>query len=254
MAKGTDIIKGCNYRMVAYPESVAPDFIDRLKGMGVQHFAVSMLHDKDVYSYDEFNEDGELVHRAGDIKKPHYHIFIKFSGSVTWKTVYDRIAKPLGFVLDHKADKCLVFCEATGLRYFLHLDDPDKFQYPIEYLDQCFFFGYDIKKLEEIFLATNYRVSMILDCKKIVCAYDICYFNKLMDYLELVQAFDLLEFITFTGRNAIKEYIKDRCLENYGDYKVSPSKREQFCATHNITPIEQVLDDLRSKDASYRVD
>ena len=242
----TKDIKGCNYRMVGYQESVAPDFLDKLKEMGVP-FAVSLLHDKDVYEHDEFNEDGSLKHRAGDIKKPHFHVFIKFSGGTTWKTVFERVAKPLGLVLSPIPQKCLAFSEVTALRYFLHMDDPEKYQYGIDNLSLCTFYGYDEKKLQEIFYSSSARVSYFLDLKKIINAYDIIYLNKLFDYLEVCQMWDGIEYLSMSGRNAIKDYIKDRCLEIYGNYKPSDGARHNYCVSHGITPIEEQLEKLQSE-------
>ena len=184
----TKNIKGCNYRLIGYPESMHPHVLDKLKEMGVP-FAVSTLHDRDRFDSDTYDENNTLVHRAGDLKKAHYHFFIKFAGGTTWKTVHDRIAEPFGLVLDQNPSKCLAFSEAIALRYFLHLDDPDKFQYGLSELDSCFFYGYDSKKLEEIFSSNSYRVSYLLDLKRLIYAYDILFVNQLIDYLELTKYF-----------------------------------------------------------------
>lgn len=242
----TKEIKGCNYRMVGYTESCHPDLINELKKLGVP-FAVSLLHDKDKYETDQFNDDGSIKHRAGDIKKSHFHVFIKFSGGTTWKTVKERVAAPLGLVLSSNVSECLVFSEVVALRYFLHLDDPEKYQYGIENLSLCTFYGYEEKKLQEIFYSSSARVSYFLDLKKIINAYDIIYLNKLFDYLEVCQMWDAIEYLSMSGRNAIKDYIKDRCLEIYGNYKPSDGARHNYCVSHNLTPIEEQLEKLKSE-------
>lgn len=242
-------IKGCIYRALGYPESQDPNVIQKLKDMGLSSFAVSCLHDKDRFDSDQWDENGNLVHRAGDLKKAHYHYVFKFSGGTTWKTVYERICKPLGLVLSPLPQECLAFSDATALRYFLHLDNPEKFQYGIESLDLCQFFGYNERKLEEIFLSSNARVSYFIECQKLICAYDIIYYNWLCDYLILCQAYDLLEYVTFSGRTAVLEYIKNRCGEIYGEYNLKKfvAERHKFLEDHNITPIESVILDLKEK-------
>lgn len=237
-------IKGCNYRCLGYPESMAKDTIDRLKNMGLLAFAVSTLHDKDRFTSDEFDDDGKLVHRAGDLKKAHYHFFLKFSGGTTWKTVYERICKPLGLVLSPKPDECLAFSEATALRYFLHLDNPEKYQYSIDCLDTCLFFGYSDKKLEEIFLSNSARVSYFLDIKKLVCAYDILFYNKLVDYLEACKAYDLIDYVIVSGRSSCREYIKDRCLYIYGDFKPSLEQIQGYREAHSIPDLDEAIAEL----------
>lgn len=245
----TKNIKGCNYRLIGYPESMHPHVIDKLKEMGVP-FAVSTLHDRDRFDSDQYDEDNTLVHRAGDIKKAHYHFFIKFAGGTTWKTVHDRIAEPYGLVLDQNPSKCLAFSEAIALRYFLHLDDPDKFQYGLSELDSCFFYGYDQKKLEEIFSSNSYRVSYLLDLKRLIYAYDILFVNQLIDYLELTKSFDVIEFVSFTGRHAVRDLIKDRAIQIYGEYKPSEGKRAEYVQRKGITPIEDILRELEENNLS----
>lgn len=42
--------------------------------------ALAILHDKDKYTKDKFDEEtGDLIHKEGDYKKPHYHVYMRFS-------------------------------------------------------------------------------------------------------------------------------------------------------------------------------
>lgn len=40
---------------------------------------IYILHDKDVYVSDVLDENGTVLHRKGDLKKPHFHVFMKFN-------------------------------------------------------------------------------------------------------------------------------------------------------------------------------
>jgi hypothetical protein len=99
-----------NWSFFVYPDSAPQNWRDILDD---EHFAwiESPLHDKDV------DADGE-------IKKPHWHVFVSFNGVQTYETVKEitnrlnsphpqHVKSPIGTV-----------------RYMIHLDNPEKFQYP----------------------------------------------------------------------------------------------------------------------------
>lgn len=73
-------------------------------------WAMSPKHENDV------NPDGEK-------KKPHWHLLVSFSGPTTWN-VAQAISEELGLPIPQ-------ICRNTRgmVRYFLHLDNPEKAQY-----------------------------------------------------------------------------------------------------------------------------
>jgi hypothetical protein len=94
---------------IAYPESMPENWRDILAELGVP-WACSPLHDEDVY-------DG------GEKKKPHYHFVLSFSGPKSFdqvKEITDKLNAPI-------PDKC--HSVRGAVRYFLHLDSPEKFNY-----------------------------------------------------------------------------------------------------------------------------
>jgi len=95
---------------VVYPESAPSDWRDLLDQHHIE-WAESPLHDKDV------NE------ATGEVKKPHWHIVLAFDGPKSDEQIAE-ILQPLNCPI---AQKChsLKGC----VRYFAHLDNPDKFQY-----------------------------------------------------------------------------------------------------------------------------
>ncbi len=79
-----------------------------------------ILHDKDTYSNDVIDKDtNELVNRAGDLKKPHYHFIISFKNP----RKADKLKEELK--LSH-IETCNFYFYS---RYLIHLDDKDKYQY-----------------------------------------------------------------------------------------------------------------------------
>lgn len=64
--------------LVLYPENEAHS-LAYLALTGCQYSALCVLHDKDTYIEDKIDEEtGEFLHKAGDLKKNHYHFYIKF--------------------------------------------------------------------------------------------------------------------------------------------------------------------------------
>lgn len=100
---------------VLYPDDDSHvEAIAKLQSGGYNFAAV--LHDKDVY------EDGE---HAGELKKPHWHIVIRFKNAV-WNTA---IAKELGITPNY-----LEACKDvdSSLLYLVHYGNEKKAQYDYE--------------------------------------------------------------------------------------------------------------------------
>lgn len=100
---------------VLYPEDPTHTAcIEKLQSGGYNFAAI--LHDKDVY------EDGE---HAGELKKPHWHIVVRFKNAV-WNTA---IAKELGITANY-----LEACKNVdaSLLYLVHYGNDEKAQYDYE--------------------------------------------------------------------------------------------------------------------------
>lgn len=104
--------KGRDWTFIVYPESAPANWRTILDETHLR-WIESPLHDKDA------NADGEA-------KKEHYHILLIFDGPVTEKQVL-KIIEPLNTPIPKKVGS------SRGLvRYMAHLDNPEKFQYPID--------------------------------------------------------------------------------------------------------------------------
>lgn len=106
-----DVERSCNWCGVWYPEDPTHyTAMERLQECGLPFAAC--LHHSDL--------DDE-----GLVKKPHWHVVITFRYQKTTTAA----AKELGV-----APNYLQACRDRdgALRYLIHLDNPDKFQYPIE--------------------------------------------------------------------------------------------------------------------------
>lgn len=77
-----------------------------------------IIHDQDLDKDDEF-------------KKAHCHVVISIQGSAKWNTA---LAKDLG-ITENYIQKCRDLNKA--LKYLIHFDEPDKYQYNFEDVQGC---------------------------------------------------------------------------------------------------------------------
>lgn len=104
------------FNLKAYPDSI-PDMIENiLKQLPTLREYAYILHNNDI-------DDN------GQIKKPHYHIYLKF----TKKLRYTTIAKAFNIAANSELISAVKDSKKL-VRYFVHLDDLEKFQYPLEQL------------------------------------------------------------------------------------------------------------------------
>lgn len=87
---------------------------------------VGILHDKDAWT--EEDEQQNPDHKAGELKKPHYHIILKFT-QARWNTA---LADDLGIACNY-LERCRSFDSAAV--YLVHDGLSDKYQYDSEALE-----------------------------------------------------------------------------------------------------------------------
>ena len=86
-----------------------------------------ILHDKDFYTEETFDDFGHLLGHMGDLKKPHYHVVIAtpyavaISDIATWLGIAQRFIDNLKNTNRYKG----------MILYLTHINHPEKFQYPI---------------------------------------------------------------------------------------------------------------------------
>lgn len=107
------------FTFVFYPDE--KNFLDIMEEVINQDTAF-ILHDKDI------NDDGKL-------KKPHYHVVVKFKDAKTCTSVAKifHLLNSDGEIASNRVDLC---CKGKkdfkgALRYLTHANTPDKFQYPL---------------------------------------------------------------------------------------------------------------------------
>jgi hypothetical protein len=122
----------------------------------------SPYHDKDI------NPDGTP-------KKPHWHVMIYFEG----KRSFDQIVDLVNLINSPIPQPVL---SAQGLiRYFIHLDNPEKFQYNM--LDIVPHQGIDITKY--FFPSETQHIAYLHQMFDFINQQDIRYYSDLLDYARL---------------------------------------------------------------------
>lgn len=114
------------YRFLMYPESAKEGWLDYIRD-NCAVYIISPLHDKDVK---ETDENGEVVY-----KKAHYHVLLKFSSKKSLEQIIETF-EGIGAHIDKtkplSKNKSLVSDPEHTIRYMIHADDKDKYQYDIK--------------------------------------------------------------------------------------------------------------------------
>lgn len=78
-----------NWTFLIYPESAPENWEDILKGLKIPCI-ISPLHDKDVWTKEDEQKDPS--HKAGTLKKAHYHIMLLYQGKKSYEQVFEAIS------------------------------------------------------------------------------------------------------------------------------------------------------------------
>jgi len=174
------------FEMILYLETESYDIKEVLKNIRGERYYAYCLHDNDI------DENGK-------IKKPHYHIIIRFDNARTQEQVAKKFGVPVNYINNIRNERSYV-------RYLIHFDDKEKYQYlqrDIEcsrsyerFINKCF----DDKEtedeiLENIFCYVNELISQKYNYHDIII--------KLVKYINI----NAYETIYKRYRVEIKDYI-----------------------------------------------
>lgn len=142
-----------NYTLILYPEDITHMYA--LTIIQQKYDYVMILHNKDVL-------------KSGEPKKEHYHVVIHFKSARYKKAV----AKELGI-----EENYITGCDLKAqLRYLIHIDDKDKYQYEIDEVKGT------LKKLFLDYIEVN-RKNMSIEIKEIIQGIEE---NKILTIKELM--------------------------------------------------------------------
>lgn len=173
-----------NFGFVVYPDSAPSNWRDILDDEHIM-WAESPLHEFDV------NETGEC-------KKPHWHVAIAFDSVKTIDQV-KKLIEPLN---------CSIPIPLNSLRgmvrYFAHLDNPEKYQYPVDQI--IGHGGLDVADLLRI--SASARYSMIRKMCQFCAESNITEFYQLMDYAMAEKYEDWFPLLCDNSAYIVNQYIK----------------------------------------------
>lgn len=128
-----------NWLFIVYPES-APDCWQEFLSRQNVPFCVSPLHDRDLTD-------------LGELKKPHYHCALCFDGLKS----SDQVRSFTDLI--NATNPIPALSLRSSIRYFCHLDSPDKFKYSID--DMRSFCGFN--HYEFLNLSISEELSIMRD-------------------------------------------------------------------------------------------
>jgi hypothetical protein len=114
-----------NWAFIGYTDSLPNNWKDFLSEEGLT-WACSPLHDKDI---------NETTTSEDKTKKAHYHFLLKFDGKKSFEQVSE-ITKKLNATIPQPCNNLV-----GAVRYFLHMDNPEKAQYKREEIQEGGGFG-----------------------------------------------------------------------------------------------------------------
>lgn len=148
--------RSSNWLFCVYPDSLPDDWLDYLESTHVQT-CISPIHDRD-------------KNATGDDKKPHYHVLVRFESLKSLEQVKEQYQYLNGTIP--------IICQSVrgSVRYFCHLDNPEKAQYKPE--DIKVLNGFDVSEVNKPTDTQIYKT--IKDIVKYIVDNQICYYIDLL--------------------------------------------------------------------------
>ena len=181
------------FSFIIYPESAPNNWRSIIDEFHVS-WAESPLHEFD-------------VEPTGEIKKPHWHIVLNFDSVKSLDQVKELI-KPL-----HGSIPIPLNSVRGMVRYFAHLDNPEKYQYPVDQI--IGHGGMDVHDLLRMSASARYNVI------RKMCVYvkenDITEFFQLMDYAAQFHYEDWFPLLCDNSAYVVNQYIKSNRQRVWGE-------------------------------------
>lgn len=113
--------RGRVHVLLLYPDDVT--HVEAMDKISQSYDYAACLHDRDYWT--EEDEKKDPTHKAGELKKPHYH-FVLRTPNATWNTA---LCKELG-IEENYCRQAKKF--ENALQYLIHYNDTDKATYGID--------------------------------------------------------------------------------------------------------------------------
>lgn len=178
------------WECIVYPESAPENWRDLLDEYHVE-WCESPLHEFD-------------VNPTGELKKPHWHVVISFDGPKSYDQVCE-ITAPLNCPAPQKCHSL-----KGSVRYFIHLDNPEKYQYPRSGI--VGHGGFDVTAA--LAPSSAQRYALIAEMQDFVRDNGIMEFQDLMNYARDERFEDWFPLLCDNSAYVIGQYIKSQRHRN----------------------------------------
>lgn len=185
------------WTLIFYPDSAPADWEEELTQLHMRIW-VSPLHDADTWT--PTDEKKDPAHKAGTLKKPHYHLIAQYEVQVdraTFLADFGCLNGPQSV----KAVRSLI----SMVRYLVHADDPDKAQY--QKSDVKVFGGAEIDLVEQ--LGSHERHEQLRAMRKFIREKQIVDYCDFVDYCDECEA-TWAALLDDNSSYTIEKYIKSR--------------------------------------------
>ena len=179
-----------NWTFILYPESCVKDFKKVISDMHIEA-VLSPLHDKD-------------IDPTGEPKKPHYHVMMCFPGNKSFDQMND-ISKSLGGTFPQP-----VLNTRSMTRYFIHMDNPDKYQY--SRFEMLSWGGVDIDEMLKPVKALRYQC--ISEMTDYIIEHNITEFSALFIYARKNRYDDWFQYLCDNSAVVINSFISSLRNQN----------------------------------------
>lgn len=175
-----------NWTCVVYPDSAPDNWRDILDDLHIP-WVESPLHDRDV------NADGEP-------KKSHWHVMLLFSSNKSYEQVKD-ITSLLCAPNPQK-----VASARSMVRYFAHIDNPEKYQY-----DKSLIVAHGGAEIDRYLSATtSERYQIIADMMDFIDDNNILEMEDILRYSRRERFLDWFPLLCDNSAYIIAQYIKSK--------------------------------------------
>lgn len=181
-----------NWAFLVYPESVNSEWRDTLDELHTPWFE-SPLHDKD-------------INPTGEQKKPHIHVILTFESMKSYNQICE-ITSSIGATYPQPCENVRGY-----VRYFCHIDNPEKYQYNIE--DIISHNGADLQEYLKPNSSTRYQY--IKEMINFINEYNIIEFNDFMCIAMQSHYDDWFPLLCDNSAIVIREVIKSK-RHSYGN-------------------------------------
>lgn len=189
-----------HWTFIMYPDSAQENWKEILKSTHIRS-AISPLHDKD-------------LNPTGDEKKPHWHVMLEYDSLKSYDQIKDFLSEIFtgGYTIPQ-----IVQSPVGMIRYFIHMDNPEKFQY--KWADITVYNGFDLSKYDsytenEIDHLIS-EITIFIDDNNILEYADLVAFTRDPDYNHFDDWYRIIRKNTFffnayitSRRNQYKEWKK----------------------------------------------